>query len=155
MAGQATKNRDLFVKYNIPFREHSKDQILIETEKVSYVVDLLPFKNNPFVFKVTHLGIGKTSVESKDTFLRRLCKHFKLDFIHWDIKKQHSESQYTKRIPEKIEIGGEYTTVWANPMAKWILTEITDDDQVILISPKNKRKTLSKLSDLRIWVTKH
>ena len=155
MAGQSTKNRDLFVKYNIPFRDHSKDQILIDTEKVTYLVDLVPFKNNPFVFTVTNVGINKITVESKDTFLRRLCKHFKLDFVHWDIKKQHSESQYTKKVPEKITIGEEYTTVWANPMAKWVLTEITDDDLAILSSPKNKRKTLSKLQDLRIWVTKH
>jgi hypothetical protein len=155
MSGQSTKNKDLFTKYNIPFREYSKDQIAIDTAKVTYVVDLMPFKNNPFVFRVVNTNTNKTTVESKDTFLRRLCKHFKLDFIHWDIKKQHSESQYTKKVPEKIEIGGEYTTAWANPMAKWILSEITDDDLAILTSPKNKRKTLSKLSDLRIWVTKH
>jgi hypothetical protein len=155
MAGQSSKNRDLFTKYKIPFKESAKDQILIETEKVTYIVDLMPFKNNPFVFKVFNKGACKTTVESKDTFLRKLCKHFNLEFTHWDIKKQHSETQYTKKVPEKIVIGGEYTTTWANPMAKWILTEITDDDLVILSSPKNKRKTLSKLSDLRIWVTKH
>lgn len=155
MAGQSTKNRDLFTKYNIPFRDHSKDQIAVDTAKVTYVIDLLPFKNNPFVFKVLNTNTNKTTVESKDTFLRRLCSHFKLNFAHWDIKRQHSESQYTKKVPDKIEIGEEYTTVWANPMAKWVLTEITDDDLAILSSPKNKRKTLSKLSDLRIWVTKH
>ena len=155
MAGQSTKNRDLFTKYNIPFRDHSKDQIAVDTAKVTYVIDLLPFKNNPFVFKVLNTNTNKTTVESKDTFLRRLCSHFKLNFAHWDIKRQHSESQYTKKVPDKIEIGEEYTTVWANPMAKWVLTEVTDDDLAILSSPKNKRKTLSKLSDLRIWVTKH
>ncbi len=155
MAGQSTKNRDLFAKYNIPFREHSKDQIAVDTAKVTYIVDLLPFKNNPFVFKVLNTNTNKTTVESKDTLLRRFCKHFKLDFVHWDMKRQNSETQWTKKIPEKIEIGGEYTTSWANPMAKWILTEITDDDLVILSSPKNKRKTLSKLSDLRIWVINH
>ncbi len=155
MAGQSTRNKDLFTKYKIPFSDYSKDQIVIYTEKVPYVVDLMPFKNNPFVFKVVNLNTKKTTVESKDTFIRKLCKHFKLDFIHWDIRIEHSESQYKKIVPEKIIIGEEYTTVWANPMAKWVLTEITDDDLAILSSPKNKRKTLSKISDLRLWVTKH
>jgi len=104
MAGQATKNRDLFTKYNIPFRDYSKDQIAVDTAKVTYIVDLLPFKNNPFVFKVLNTNTKKTTVESKDTLLRRLCKHFKLDFIHWDMKREHSESQYTKKVPDKIRL---------------------------------------------------
>ena len=83
MASQAIRNIDLFKKYNIPYREFAKDQIVIDTAKISYLVDLVPIKNNPYVFKVFNMTGNRTTIESKDTFLRRLCKHFKLDFVHW------------------------------------------------------------------------
>ena len=155
MAGQIEDNKNLFTKYSIPFREHSKDQIAIDTAKVTYIVDLTPFKNNKFVFKITNKSTNKSNVEAKDVFIRKMCRHFKLNFVHWDYRREHKENQYTKKVPERIVIGGEYTTTWANFMAVWTLSEVMEDDQVILLSPKNKRKTLSKLSDLRVWVTKH
>ena len=154
MAVLPIKNIDLFKKYNIPYREFSKDQIVIETEKITYLVDLIPIKNNSYVFKVLNMTANRTTIESKDTFLRKLCKHFKLEFKHWDMKVDFKETQYVKELPKEIKIGGEYTTTWANPVAKWILKEVMEDDQVLLSSPKSQRPTLSKISDLRVWVVK-
>jgi hypothetical protein len=154
MAGQPIRNIDLFKKYNIPYREFAKDQIVIDTAKISYLVDLVPIKNNPYVFKVFNMTGNRTTIESKDTFLRRLCKHFKLDFVHWKENVDVVENLYTKEEPKEIKIGNEYTTTWANPVAKWILRDILEDDQVIMVSPKTQRPIISKLSDLRIWIIK-
>jgi hypothetical protein len=154
MAGQPIRNIDLFKKYNIPYREFAKDQIVIDTAKISYLVDLVPIKNNPYVFKVFNMTGNRTTIESKDTFLRRLCKHFKLDFVHWKENVDVVENLYTKEEPKEIKIGNEYTTTWANPVAKWILKDILEDDQVIMVSPKTQRPIISKLSDLRIWIIK-
>jgi hypothetical protein len=68
------------------------------------------------------------------------------------MKVDFKEAQYVKELPKEIKIGGEYTTTWANPVAKWVLKEVMEDDQVIMASPKTQRTILSKLSDLRIWV---
>jgi len=154
MAGQPIRNIDLFKKYNIPYREFAKDQIVIDTAKISYLVDLVPIKNNPYVFKVFNMTGNRTTIESKDTFLRRLCKHFKLDFVHWKESTDVIENLYIKEEPKEIKIGNEYTTTWANPVAKWILRDILEDDQVIMVSPKTQRPIISKLSDLRIWIIK-
>jgi len=154
MAGQPIRNIDLFKKYNIPYRDFAKDQIVIDTAKISYLVDLVPIKNNPYVFKVFNMTGNRTTIESKDTFLRRLCKHFKLDFVHWKENVDVVENLYTKEEPKEIKIGNEYTTTWANPVAKWILRDILEDDQVIMVSPKTQRPIISKLSDLRIWIIK-
>jgi hypothetical protein len=154
MAGQPIRNIDLFKKYNIPYRDFAKDQIVIDTAKISYLVDLVPIKNNPYVFKVFNMTGNRTTIESKDTFLRRLCKHFKLDFVHWKENVDVVENLYTKEEPKEIKIGNEYTTTWANPVAKWILRDILEDDQVIMVSPKTQRPIISKLSDLRVWIIK-
>lgn len=154
MAIQPIRNIDLFKKYNIPYRDFSKDQIVVETAKISFLVDLVPIKNNPYVFKVLNLTANRTTIESKDTFLRRLCKHFKLDFVHWKESTDVIENLYIKEEPKEIKIGNEYTTTWANPVAKWILRDILEDDQVIMVSPKTQRPIISKLSDLRIWCIK-
>lgn len=154
MASQAIRNIDLFKKYNIPYRDFAKDQIVVDTAKISFLVDLVPIKNNPYVFKVFNMTANRTTIESKDTFLRRLCKHFKLEFVHWKESTDVIENLYTKEEPKEIKIGNEYTTTWANPVAKWILKDILEDDQVIMVSPKTQRPIISKLSDLRIWCIK-
>ena len=66
MAGQPIRNIDLFKKYNIPYREFAKDQIVIDTAKISYLVELVPIKNNPYVFKVFNMTGNRTTIESKD-----------------------------------------------------------------------------------------
>jgi hypothetical protein len=48
MATQPIRNIDLFKKYNIPYRDFSKDQIVVETAKISFLVDL--FENGFFNF---------------------------------------------------------------------------------------------------------
>lgn len=155
MAAPKLKNIDLFKKYKIPFREVEENQIIVNTANISYMIDLTPIKNNPYVFKVTDMTHEKVTVESKDKILNRLCKHFNLAYKHWDDKVDFNHQLFEKSMPKEIKVGNEYTTSWAMPLSKWKLKEILDeDDKVILVSPKSKKYTLSKISDLRIWTIK-
>lgn len=145
-------NKQIFRTCNIPFKEINDREILIKTENVDYKVTLTQLGSNPFMMRVENVTDSRTEIVSKEVFIRRMCRYFKTDFVHWDQKKQLVEQTYTKATPEKIIVGGEYTTTWANPIAKWILKEIINDEDVILVSQKSNRELLSKIPELRIWV---
>jgi hypothetical protein len=145
-------NKQIFRTCNIPFKEINEREILIKTENVDYQVTLTQLGNNPFMIRIKNVGEDRTEIISKEVFLRKMCRYFKTEFVHWDPKKQLVEIVYTKAIPVDITEGKEYTTTWANPIAKWRLKEIINDEDVILVSQKSNRELLSKISDLRIWV---
>ena len=46
-------------------------------------------------------------------------------------------------MPGEIKVGGEYTTTWANPVAKWILKEIVPDfpNHSLSYGPNNLNST--------------
>jgi hypothetical protein len=146
------KNKNIFRSCNIPFIEINDQDILIKTANTDYCISMSPLGNNPYVFKVYDRGAEKTEIISKEVFIRKMCRYFELDFKHWDTKAKTVQESYIKGMPKEIKIGGEYTTTWANPVAKWILKENINDDDVILRSPKTGREILSKYSDLRVWI---
>ena len=146
------KNKNILRSCNIPFIEINDQDILIKTANTDYCVSMSPLGNNPYVFKVYDRDAEKTEIISKEVFVRKMCRYFKIDFKHWDTKAKTVQETYIKGMPKEIKIGGEYTTTWANPVAKWILTENINDDDVILRSPKTGREILSKYCDLRVWI---
>lgn len=152
MGKYVDSNKEIFRSCNIPFKEVSDSEILIKTENIDYHVTLTQLGNNPFMIRVKNNTDNRTEVISKEVFLRKMCRYFKTEFVHWDPKKMLVEQVYTKAIPIDIKEGNEYTTTWANPIAKWRLKEIINDEDVILVSQKSNRELLSKISDLRIWV---
>jgi hypothetical protein len=152
MGKYVENNKEIFRACNIPFKEINDREILIKTENVDYQVTLSQLGNNPFMIRVQNNTDNKTEILSKEVFLRKMCRYFKTEFVHWDPKKILVEQIYTKAIPLDITEGKEYTTTWANPIAKWLLKEIINDEDVILVSQKSNREILSKIPDLRIWV---
>lgn len=145
-------NKQIFVSCKIPFKEISDSEILVKTEEVDYQITLTQFGNNPFMMRIKNVGENRTELISKEVLLRRLCRYFKTEFVHWDPKRRVTELQYCKETPKDIVVGKEYTTAWANPMAKWVLKEVIDGQDAILVSQKSNKEILSKISDLRIWV---
>lgn len=145
------KNKNIFRLCGVPFIEINDQDILIKTANTDYCISMSPLVNNPFVLKVYDKAAEKTEMVSKDVLLRKLCRYFKLEFKHWDSKVNANQETYVKLMPGEIKVGGEYTTTWANPVAKWILKEIVDEQDVILSSPKTGRETMAKYSDLRVW----
>lgn len=146
------KNKQAFISCNIPFKEINEREILIKTQKADYQVSLSQVGNNPFVLIVKTIDDNRSEIISKEVFIRKLCRYFNTEFIHWDPKKRLIETEYTKGDPGDIVEGGEYTTTWADPIAKWFLKEFITDEDVILVSPKTNKELLAKKSDLRVWI---
>lgn len=144
------ENKSIFVLNSIPFKEIDDTQILIETQENNYFVYLDGFNGNPFVLKMLVTPNNSIDVVSKEAFVRKMCRYFKKDFVHWDNKKTNVHAQYQKKIPNEIVIGGEYTTSWATPLTKWVLVQILGKN-VILKTIKTKKEIYTTIDDLRVW----
>jgi hypothetical protein len=151
MENYIENNKKIFKSCGIPFTQTSDTEILIVTNTTDYLVSLLKIGHNTFFFRVYVTSEKKTEIISKEVFVRKMCRFFKTKFVHWDTKMINAEDNYIKTIPKKIVLGLEYTTIWANPFAKWTLKEIINDEDVILHSKKNNKEVLTKTADLRIW----
>jgi hypothetical protein len=151
MASAIEKNKNIFITCGVPFTEIDDKTIKIVTDNTDYHVSLKPIGNNPYFFLVLDKTSGKNSAVSKEVFLRKMCRYFKIDFKHWDTKAEKKQEEYIKIVPDEIVEGRRYTTHWANPLATWVLKEILDGNNVLLVSPKSGRELLSTIPDLRVW----